>query len=179
MALNPYVNQAGNECESIDIYTLFQNTVSTLGNSTFFSNGAPNLLPNATLVDTELYKYYVDLVNGNVYTYENGFWAGPIGKLAGTAPRVQDLSYNPALSILSLSGSTVTVSLPNNYNVSFVYNQLGVSTTWPIFHDLHRYPSVSVVDSGGNQCIGEVQYIDADNLLVSFSSPFSGTAYLN
>ncbi len=53
------------------------------------------------------------------------------------------------------------------------------ASTWTITHNLNRYPSVDVVDSGGDVCIGDVKYIDANTLTVSFSGAFSGKAYLS
>lgn len=46
-------------------------------------------------------------------------------------------------------------------------------------HNLNAYPSVTVVDSAGTVVIGEVQYIDANTLVVRFLAPFSGKLYLN
>lgn len=61
----------------------------------------------------------------------------------------------------------------------FQFSQTVVSDKWLVKHDLNKYPSVTIVDSGGNQVFGEVEYIDENNLKISFSSPFSGKAYLN
>lgn len=63
--------------------------------------------------------------------------------------------------------------------ITFIYNQLIASTTWSVAHNLGRFPVVTIVDSGGNVVIGDVQYVDQNNLTVSFSSSFGGNAYLN
>lgn len=62
---------------------------------------------------------------------------------------------------------------------TFEYSQSTPSGTWEITHNLNRYPSVTVVDSAGTQVVGDVTYIDRNNLKVVFSAEFSGTAYLN
>lgn len=62
---------------------------------------------------------------------------------------------------------------------TFVYTQRAPSATWQIQHNLNKYPSVSIVDSADSVVIGDVEYIDLNNLIVSFSSGFSGMAYLN
>ncbi len=59
------------------------------------------------------------------------------------------------------------------------FNQVSASSTWTITHDLERFPSVTVVDSSGNLVIGDVDYISNLELIITFSAPFSGTAYLN
>jgi hypothetical protein len=53
------------------------------------------------------------------------------------------------------------------------------SSTWNITHNLNKYPSVSVVDSSNEEVIGEVQYTNANSLVVKFSAPFSGKAFVN
>ena len=42
-----------------------------------------------------------------------------------------------------------------------------------------KYPSVTVADSAGSEVVGEVQYVDSNNVILLFASPFSGVAYLN
>lgn len=62
---------------------------------------------------------------------------------------------------------------------TYIYNQIVPSSTWIITHNLGRYPSISIVDSAGNEVIGDVQYIDNNTVKISFTVAFSGTAYLN
>ena len=61
----------------------------------------------------------------------------------------------------------------------YTYSQDVVADTWVINHNLNKYPAVMIVDSAANVVLGDVQYIDKDNLEVSFNSPFSGKAHLN
>jgi len=63
--------------------------------------------------------------------------------------------------------------------VTYVHNQITASTTWNIQHNLNDYPSVTVIDSAGSVVIGEVTYNSSNDLTITFSAPFSGTAYLN
>jgi len=53
------------------------------------------------------------------------------------------------------------------------------SATWTIVHNLYKYPSVTVVDSANTACEGAINYIDLNNLTITFSSAFSGDCYLN
>ena len=46
-------------------------------------------------------------------------------------------------------------------------------------HNLDKYPSVTVVDSGGTVVVGSIDYNDKNNCTCTFSAPFSGQAYLN
>lgn len=61
----------------------------------------------------------------------------------------------------------------------YQHNQRVSSDVWEVKHNLNKFPSVSVVDSAENKVQGEVQYLDSNNLIITFSAPFSGKAYLN
>ena len=61
----------------------------------------------------------------------------------------------------------------------YEHHQNAVSKIWKINHNLNKKPSVTVVDSAGSEVIGEVIYIDDNNLELHFSAQFSGIAYLN
>lgn len=68
-----------------------------------------------------------------------------------------------------------TVTLQNERHI---HPQPTPSSEWTINHELGGHPSVSVVDSAGTQVIGEVRYMSETQVIVSFTSPFSGYAYL-
>jgi hypothetical protein len=62
---------------------------------------------------------------------------------------------------------------------SYTHNQGSPSSTWNIEHNLGKKPSVTIVDSAENYVVGEIEYVDSNNVTLSFSSAFSGKAYLN
>lgn len=62
---------------------------------------------------------------------------------------------------------------------TFVFTQAIPADVWLIEHNLNKYPSVSVVDTGGNLICGDVEYVDINTVRCKFSSMFSGNAYLN
>lgn len=64
-------------------------------------------------------------------------------------------------------------------DVFYTHTQGSPATVWNIGHALGKFPSVTVVDSGGTTVQGEVAYVDANNLTITFSAGFSGKAYLN
>ena len=75
------------------------------------------------------------------------------------------------------------LSVPRSIEVggdkTYVYEQLTPATEWRIVHPLNKFPSVSIVDSGGSVVIGAVQYISENQVVIVFSKKFSGKAYLN
>lgn len=53
------------------------------------------------------------------------------------------------------------------------------ANVWNIAHGLSKFPAVVVKDSAGTIVIGEIDYIDENNIRLTFSGAFSGEAYLN
>ena len=62
--------------------------------------------------------------------------------------------------------------------LTYVHYQLIPEATWVIVHNLNRNPSVTVMDSAESLVYGDVQYNSSNQLTISFSSAFSGTAYM-
>lgn len=62
---------------------------------------------------------------------------------------------------------------------SYVHNQNTPASTWTINHNLGAFPQVSVIDSVGNNVVGETVWVDSSTMTVTFSSAFSGKAYVS
>jgi hypothetical protein len=62
---------------------------------------------------------------------------------------------------------------------NYIFTQIAAAATWNVTHNLNKYPSVSVVDSGNNWVVGDVEYINENQLTITFNAAFSGKAYLN
>jgi hypothetical protein len=62
---------------------------------------------------------------------------------------------------------------------TFTFVQGLPSNTWNVNHNLNKYPSVTVIDSANTVVIGNVEYTDPNNLIITFSGAFSGRAELN
>tara|TARA_R110000737_G_scaffold106687_3_gene139521 strand:+ start:6421 stop:6921 length:501 start_codon:yes stop_codon:yes gene_type:complete len=62
---------------------------------------------------------------------------------------------------------------------TYTHDQGIPNVTWTIQHNLDKRPSVTVVDTGGAVVVGEVEYIDSNEVTVTFNAAFSGEAYLN
>lgn len=61
-------------------------------------------------------------------------------------------------------------------NFTQVFNNVSSVT---VNHNLGKYPSVTVFDSAGDECEGDVDYTNINSLTVSFSAPFSGEVVCN
>tara|TARA_Y100001938_G_C7947880_1_gene357694 strand:- start:188 stop:442 length:255 start_codon:yes stop_codon:yes gene_type:complete len=76
------------------------------------------------------------------------------------------------------------MSSPIIGDITFTHNQTTTSNTWVINHNLNRFPSVTVVDTGNNVVIGTIVYNSKKQLTITFFSQgspqaFQGKAYLN
>lgn len=96
--------------------------------------------------------------------------------------------FNMALTYIGGNG---VLKLEEFYNIvnfvkatdvgdkTFNYDQITPSSTWNINHNLNKFPSVSVVDTSGTKVYTDVNYIDNNNVTLTFSASFAGKAYLN
>ena len=64
-------------------------------------------------------------------------------------------------------------------DVAYVHHQTSASLEWQIRHNLGKHPSVTVVDSAGTVVVGDITYLDTEELIIHFTSEFSGKAFLN
>ncbi len=76
---------------------------------------------------------------------------------------------------VAVEGGFTALSSDKNY----IHNQTATSAKWVVQHNLGKYCSVTVVDSGGNIIVGNVEYVDINRLIISFSTAISGKAYCN
>jgi hypothetical protein len=70
-------------------------------------------------------------------------------------------------------------TLSDDTDKTFVFTQAVPSLVWSIQHNLGKFPSVSVVDTGNTTVISQIDYIDNNNLTITNSAQFAGKAYLN
>lgn len=73
----------------------------------------------------------------------------------------------------------ITDAPPTSADKNYVHTQASSAVTWTVTHNLAKYPTVQVVDTGGNWLITDIHYIDANSLTVTFATAASGKAYVN
>lgn len=110
-------------------------------------------------------------------------------KIDSYAANATDAAYYDL--VLTYIGGSGSLKLDKLYNIvnfvkaddvgdkSFTFSQITPAATWNITHNLGKFPSVSVVDTANTQVFTDVQYIDNNNLTLTFSAAFAGKAYLN
>ena len=102
------------------------------------------------------------------YTDNGGFYTLNLTNLKGEGVLEDKAIYDFAVFTLSSQG------VP-----TFVFTQNATATVWNIQHNLGKFPSITVIDSGNTVVTGEYTYIDNNNVQLNFSAAFSGKAYLN
>ena len=80
---------------------------------------------------------------------------------------------------LNVEGFTHTLEKIKSITNTYIYEQDVAANIWEINHNMGKFPSVTVVDSAGSVVIGAIEYIDINNLKITFNSSFGGKAYLN
>lgn len=53
------------------------------------------------------------------------------------------------------------------------------SKAWSIEHQLNKYPAVTVINNDNREVIGDIEYIDLNNIKITFSAEFSGKIICN
>lgn len=108
---------------------------------------------------------------GKIYVkIDNGYELDELHNVRITSPsNGQVLTYN--------SGLWENQASSGDKNYSYV--QTAPASVWSVTHSLNKYPSVSVFDSSGNEVEGDVAYSNLNQVVLTFSSAFAGTATFN
>jgi len=59
----------------------------------------------------------------------------------------------------------------------YVHTQGTAAPNWTVVHNLGHYPAVTVMDTGDNQLIPDMRYVDINTVALAFGSATSGKAY--
>jgi hypothetical protein len=104
----------------------------------------------------------------NSYTPNGNFYTLALTNKKGEGALVKDRFYDFAVFTLSTQG------VP-----TFIFNQGVPASTWNIQHNLGKFPSITVVDTAGTVVMGQYDYVDNNNITLTFAAGFAGKAYLN
>jgi hypothetical protein len=64
-------------------------------------------------------------------------------------------------------------------DLTLLFDQPIPAITWNINHDMGKHPAVSVLNSSGDEVEAEINYVDVDNIIITFNAAFAGKATLN
>lgn len=97
----------------------------------------------------------------------------------GSVGNYNRLTNKPQINGVVLEGNKTSEELNIVEDKNFYYKQTTASDVWVIVHNLNKYPSVTVIDSAGEEVIGNVTYDDQNQVTITFSGAFKGSATLN
>jgi hypothetical protein len=92
----------------------------------------------------------------------------------------------PVITVINET-PTITVSSPGpqgpagefvSTDIFYVHTQGSPSAVWTINHNLNGNPTAVVLDSAGTQCEGTFSYPTMNQMVITFTAAFSGTAYV-
>lgn len=63
-------------------------------------------------------------------------------------------------------------------DIFYTHTQAQSSAVWTINHNLGGQPTAVVLDSAGTQCEGTFSYPSTNQMIITFTAAFSGTAYV-
>lgn len=66
----------------------------------------------------------------------------------------------------------------NAADVFYTHTQAVASAVWTINHNLGGEPTAVVLDSAGTQCEGTFSYPSKNQMIITFTAAFTGTAYV-
>ncbi len=101
----------------------------------------------------------------------------------------ETIVVQPVIPVINVINETptVTVSSPgpqgipgtfDSSDIFYVHTQGTPSATWTINHNLNGNPTAVVLDSAGTQCEGTFSYPTLNQMVITFTAAFSGTAYV-
>lgn len=64
-------------------------------------------------------------------------------------------------------------------DLHFKFTQGSAASVWVIKHDLEKFPIPLIQDSANDEVEGDYEYPNSNEIVLTFSAPFSGVAYLN
>ena len=163
--------------------------------------------PTKNFKVSDLAKFIIDSVNGTSLAVPLFFdVTDPVTGVVSTTlvDSIMTQNANPGGTTLTIAGNiSITGTLAdNNGNIgvlgkvltstgagivwddapqsaTFIFTQNVPSTTWNITHNLGKFPSITVIDTGNTVVTGEYNYTSNINVILTFSAAFAGKAYLN
>jgi hypothetical protein len=141
------------------------------------------------LDDTTIFSSVVALTN---YALTNG--AAFIGQICAvvtdTEVDVYQIDVDRSLKIIGGGSTTAITQPPGTSDTSVATTEFVSKATtythvqqvsleeWVIDHNMAKYPTFIIIDSTGEQVIGDSKYDSINRLTLTFSAAISGIAYL-
>lgn len=132
-----------------------------------------------TPIDTNGFTQAYTLIQGILYQVTTTSPSLPIAAVQPSTSEILTVSPASAARAAAIIGSGLgaPVGVPAaSTEVTFV--QATPASVWSIAHTLGYPPAVTIVDDSGSAVFGDIAYPSNSSVIVTFSQPIAGTAYL-
>ncbi len=102
-------------------------------------------------------------------------------KFSGVDARIgglDRLDTSAKVDLVTAINELAARSPPSGSGVAFVHQQWVPIVVWSVNHNLGLRPTVSVLDTGGNEVQADVVHLSANQLQIRFALPVAGLARL-
>ena len=92
---------------------------------------------------------------------------------------IYDSTSSPGTTGQVLSSTATGTKWITSPGSSFIFTQSIPVLVWNIQHNLNKFPSVTAVDNQNDVYYGAVEYVDSNNITITWGQLFQEKAYLN
>ena len=157
-------------------------------------NGKVGLTGDQTISGTKTFSSTITgSITGNAGTVTNGVYTNGDQTIGGTKTFTNTISGSIDGNSNTVDGYHVQVdgtgTDPNTLyfktsgglieDKNYLHVQGSPASSWNVTHSLNKYPAATIFDSSGNQVEGDVTYSSLNQVVLTFSAAFAGTATFN
>ena len=148
--------------------------ISVNGGASSGGSGSQTLAFSASTGD-------LNISDGNTVNLDDRYsFTGHTHPTDNTDDHITGATFSASTDELNLnmaSGSTISVEI--NTDKTYYHNEGIPSSSWSVNHGLGKYPSVTIINSVNDVVEGHIDYVDLNNIILTFSAAFSGDAIFN
>lgn len=123
-------------------------------------------------VDPTVPQYVKNITETNIANWNSSYGDKIVSGSVSVTPQVNQKT----MTLVQQDGGTVNITWADT---NYVHDQQTASASWVINHNLGKFASIHIVDTAGDEIIGQVTYNTINQITVTFSSLVSGKAYIN
>lgn len=122
--------------------------------------------------DPTVPEYVKNITESNISNWNTSYNDRIVSGSVSVTPSVNQ----KIMTLVQQDGGTVSITWADT---NYVHDQQVAASSWVINHNLGKFASIHIVDTAGDEIIGEVTYNTINQITVTFSSLVSGKAYIN
>lgn len=122
--------------------------------------------------DPTVPQYVKNITESNISNWNSSYGDKIVSGSVSVTPGVNQKT----MILVQQDGGTVNITWADT---NYVHDQQVAASSWVINHNLGKFASIHIVDTAGDEIIGEVTYNTINRITVTFTSQVSGKAYIN